>query len=151
MKITRQKIRRLVRDIVLHYPTKSVDTIAGKHKLTVKYLGAGINRKGYLIVGTDVVLKVSENSKQSAKELKNIARFRKIKKLRKYLPKVYRYATCVSPNDDTSVVAMHYYPEGASSDECCKVEMMFSSLDDVHWGNVRKSRGGAIKLIDLGI
>lgn len=150
MTYTKERIRRLVRDLAKYYPKQSPGQIAKKHKVKLKYLGEGINRRGYLVVGTCIVLKISENSYQSKRELANIFKFRESKRLRPYLPKIYNYG-CSINSCNTSIIAMHYYPRRPTLRDCEKIEELFEDLSDIHSSNVRKSKTGKIKLIDLGI
>jgi len=150
-KPTSQKIKRLVRDLSKNWPDKSAVSIARKYRLNLRYLGSGIDRKAFLIRGTDIVLKLSEYRGQSSRELKRISSIkRKTPSLRKYLPKVYRYGCRISKNGDSSVVAMEYCSKRATYEEVEKIERLFKNLNDVHGNNVRKTRTGEVKIIDLG-
>jgi hypothetical protein len=98
--------------------------------------------------------------------IKKIKKYKKYKNLRKYIPKVY-YTDL-----ENDVIVMRFYPkyrhtksheswyEGWHEDGCYfnrtfdNLELLFEKvgiyLGDVHDGNVRQTKSGQLKIVDLG-
>jgi len=150
-KPTLLKIKMLVRDLSKNWPDKSASAIARKYRVKLRYIGSGIDRTAFLVVGTGIVLKLSERIGQSSRELKRISSIRrKTPSLSRYLPKVYRFGCSVSARNSSSVVAMEYCPKRATNKEVDEIGRLFKNLNDVHDNNIRKTKAGVVKIIDLG-
>lgn len=136
----------------------TAEEFADKCKLSLQYIGSGCSRCVYKVGGLPLVVKFDQGPRSgsmtqaeceaiSYKKLMSISRY---KRLRKYLPKLYYF------DKKTGHSLMHYYDRPCSNDKCREVSKEFMdtlSVDndmDIYPPNVRASRRGVPKVIDMG-
>ena len=129
-------------------------------KLPLRFIGAGVFREAYRIVGFDLVVKFPQGSygqKHNVTEARRIARLSRFRYLRKHLPKIHYL-------DPKGVMVMRYYENAkrdwdsmdAMGELIEKLIYKATGVDcsDIHGGNcglrLRGDETPELILLDLG-
>lgn len=141
--------------IVKSIRPKRREDLSGKLKL--KYVGTGGFRTTYRIVGTRLIIKFPRDddyrwdnithARQEIKVIRRIQSLKKMKHLRRYVPKVY-YMDARRGVIVTELLRV----QRKRSDMCEKVRDVFKADADadIREYNVGKDRNGRFKILDFG-
>lgn len=151
--ITRKRLRKFVGRIHSCRSIEGMRRLAKKCGLKIKFIGCGVSREVYLVKGADLVLKLSQYSDQSRQELRNILKLKSDPKLRPYLPKIYLYGCRILASNRPSAITMRYYPEKGKDVHQDVLNPIFrkTRVYDIYYSNIRLTKSGIPKLVDLGV
>jgi len=146
-----------VRDTVRRYNlSNEVDLL--QHGFTLKFLGGGLFRNAYRIVGTKLVVKVpigAKGRRHSQGEMKAYRRImrskRKYTAIQLYMPEILAY------NAKTGIILMPEYRVAPKSYGEKKIKAMgklagdaMGKYCDLHRWNIGRDKEGQFRFIDLG-
>lgn len=145
-----------VSDTVRRYNLKTERDLL-EHGYTLKYLGGGLFRNAYRIVGTKLVVKVPLGIKGKRHTEGEMRAYRKIMRplkkydgIRLYMPEILEY------NARTGIVLMTEYRKASGRDwkkikEIAKIAGdAMGKYCDLHKWNIGKGKLGDFRVIDLG-
>lgn len=157
-------IYRAIALIQKHRPTEPTEF--KKIGLELRFLGAGVFREGYRIIGTDLCVKLPMGEGRGARldyhagkvhstvEHCKIARLSKYPELRPHLPRVYYH------DRKTGVLVMSYHDDFVYETERLEelgkvVGKLIKRLTgvvcrDIHGNNIRQRKSGQLVFTDLG-